>query len=171
MVCLIIRLQFAVPAACAGYGWPLPLYTSVFPWNGGGSRSPCLASSPSGAPLGRVCRCRPTPFSDRALRSALFSHRMGRQPRAGDYARPSYLSWHDADTWASLLIVTSWSCRSFRLSRMISSVDCNPVVTGTCADFCLLGNNEADFLHARFAFPSPGRRGFLCEPIARWYVS
>ena len=96
---------------------------------------------------------------------------MGRRPRAGDYARLSSLGWHDADIWSSLLIATSRSSRSLRLSRMISSADCNPVVTGTCADFCPLGNNETAFLHARFPFPSPGTRGFLCEPIARWHVS
>jgi hypothetical protein len=29
----------------------------------------------------------------------------------------------------------------------------------------------ATFLHARLSFPSPGRRGILCGPIASWHVS
>jgi hypothetical protein len=33
------------------------------------------------------------------------------------------------------------------------------------------GNDGAAFLYARFPFPSPGTRGFLCEPIARRHVS
>ena len=82
-----------------------------------------MLSSLSGAPPGRMCRCGPTPLRDRALRSALFSHRMGRRPRAGDYARLSPLGWHDADISSSLLIATWRSFRSLRLSRMMSSAD------------------------------------------------
>ena len=29
----------------------------------------------------------------------------------------------------------------------------------------------ATYLHARFSFPSPVMRGFLCEPIDNWHVS
>jgi hypothetical protein len=38
---------------------------------------------------------------------------------------------------------------------------------------CLLSARRqvAIFLHARFSFPSPGMRGFLCGPIASWHVS
>jgi hypothetical protein len=35
----------------------------------------------------------------------------------------------------------------------------------------LLGDNGAGFQHARFSFPSPGTRNFLCEPIDSWHVS
>src|SRR5258708_23219410 len=72
-----------------------------------------------------MCRWRPTPLLDRALHSDLSSHRMGRRPRAGDYARLLSLGWHNADFRASLLIATSRSSLTLRLSRVISSADCS----------------------------------------------
>ena len=127
---LVIGLLFAVPAARAGYDVTLALANLGIPEEWWRKSFAVLGASLSGAPPGRMCRCGPTPLSDRALRSALFSHRMGRRPRAGDYARLSSLGWHDADIWSSLLIATSRSSRSLRLSRVISSADCSPVVTG-----------------------------------------
>ena len=95
IVRLVIGLLFAVPAAHAGYECdPCPCTPRYSLRNGGGSRSLCLAPSLSGAPPGRMCRCRPTPLSDRALHSALFSHRMGRRPRAGDSTGLSSLGWN-----------------------------------------------------------------------------
>jgi hypothetical protein len=71
----------------------------------------------------------------------------------------------------SLLIATSRSYRSFRLSRMISSVECKPVVAGTCADFRLLGKQRGRLSARQIFFSFAGRRALLREPIARWYVS
>jgi hypothetical protein len=76
-----------------------------------------------------------------------------------------------ADIRSSNMTATSQSSLTLRLSRLISSADCNPVAAGTCAGFCLLDDNGGAFLHARFSFPSPGMRGFLSEPIDSWHVS
>jgi hypothetical protein len=48
--------------------------------------------------------------------------------RLGAAMRLLSLGWYDSDIWSSLLIVTSRSSRSLRLSRMISLADCNPAV-------------------------------------------
>jgi hypothetical protein len=74
---LIIGLLFAVPAAHAGYGLALTLAHVGIPEEWWRESFAVLGAIAVGAPLGRICRCRPTPFSDLALRSALVSHRLG----------------------------------------------------------------------------------------------
>jgi hypothetical protein len=60
---------------------------------------------------------------------------------------------------------------TLRLSRALSSADCNAVVAVTNAAFGLLGDNEGAVLHDRVSFPSPEARGFLRGPIGSWHVS
>ena len=172
IVRLVTGLLFAVPAARAGYDVTLAVATLVFPRNGGGSRSPCLAPLLSGAPPGRMCHDADQHRSETGRCTQPYSA----TERGDDHEWMtihvcSPLGWHDAEIWSPWPITPPRSSRSLRSSRMISSADCNPVVTGTGAVSCLLGNNGAAFLHARLPFRSPATRGFLCEPIARWHVS
>ncbi len=75
-----------------------------------------------------------------------------------------------ADIWPSFLTAMSRSSLTLRVRRVISSADCDPVCRCVC---CLLSarREAVTFLHARFSFPSPGTRSFLCEPIASCHVA
>ena len=75
-----------------------------------------------------------------------------------------------ADIWLSFLTAMSRSSLTLRVRRVISSADCDPVCRCVC---CLLSARRevVTFLHARFSFPSPGTRSFLCEPIASCHVA
>jgi hypothetical protein len=91
IVRLVIGLLFAIPAAYAGHDVTLALAQLGILEEWGGSLSPSLAPSLSGAPLGPMSPCRSTPLPDRALHPGLFSHRMGLRPLADEHARPSSL--------------------------------------------------------------------------------
>ena len=59
------------------------------------------------------------------------------------------------------MTATSRSSRTLRLSRAISSADCNPVVAGACVGFCLLGDKGRAFLHARVSLCFAWNAGLL----------
>ena len=76
-----------------------------------------------------------------------------------------------ADIRSSSMIATSQSSLTLRWSRLVSSADYDPVCRCVGVVFCLLGDNGVALLYARFSFPSPGIRGFLCGPIDSWHLS
>ena len=104
IVRLVIGLLFAVPAAHAGYSVTLALAHLGIPGEWLRESFAVLGAVAVGGIAWAMCRCRPTPLLNRALHSALFGHRMGRRPRAGDYARPLSLGWHD--------LISGRRCRS-----------------------------------------------------------
>jgi hypothetical protein len=89
----------------------------------------------------------------------------------GEHARPSSLGYHGLDVGPSLLVarhrrpLARFGRQDDRFGRR-QSCGLRPMRRRLP-----LRSGPAAFPHARFPFSSPGMRGFLYEPPARWHIS